>query len=186
MNLRTLSVRDTLIVLAGVAVAICALVIKTGAHDILLALALVVVLVPVTISDLDSRIIPNAITGPAAVAALAIGLATDLDAVPGQLIGGTAAGGFLLLFALAYRRGLGMGDVKLGGVLGLYLSASVAVAIVVAVLSSAILGVVVIARVGVSKGRKTYFPFGPFLALGAVVGLLAGPQIVHWYVHSLH
>jgi leader peptidase (prepilin peptidase)/N-methyltransferase len=186
VKLRKPSVRDTLIVLTGVVVAIGVVLVKHGVHDIALGLALVVVLVPVTISDLDSRIIPNRITGPAALAALAIGLATRLSAVPGQLIGGAAAGGFLLLFALAYRRGLGMGDVKLGGVLGLYLSASVAVAMVVAICSSAILGVVVIARVGFSKGRKTAFPFGPFLALGGVVGVLAGPPIVHWYVHSLH
>lgn len=186
MKARTLSVRDTLIVLAGVAVALGVLVVKHGANEIALGLALVVVLVPVTISDLDDRIIPNRITGPAALAALVIGLATHPAGVPSQLLAGAAGGGFLLLFALAYRRGLGMGDVKLGGVLGLYLSASVAVALVVAVFSSAILGVVVIARVGVSKGRKTAFPFGPFLALGAVVGLLAGPPIVHWYVHTLH
>jgi leader peptidase (prepilin peptidase)/N-methyltransferase len=183
---RKLSARDTLIVLAAVAVAAGVVLVRHGAHDIALGLALVIVLVPVTISDLDSRIIPNAVTGPAAVAALVIGLATHAAALPGQLIGAAAAGGFLLLCALAYRSGLGIGDVKLGGVLGLYLSASVAVAIVVAVFSSAILGIVVIARVGVSKGRKTAFPFGPFLALGAVVGLLAGPPIVHWYVHSLH
>ena len=84
---------------------------------------LAVVLVPVTISDLDHRIIPNRITGPAALTALAIGLVTHPPALVGQLAGCLAGGGFLLVFALAYRRGLGLGDVKLSGVLGLYLSA---------------------------------------------------------------
>jgi prepilin signal peptidase PulO-like enzyme (type II secretory pathway) len=40
------------------------------------------------------------------------------------------------------------------------------------------------ARVGVQQGRKTAVPFGPFLALGGVIALLAGPDIVHWYLHS--
>ncbi len=180
-----LSVRDGLIIGAGVAIAAAIPFVHHDVHDIALGIALVAVLVPVTISDLDHRIIPNRITGPAAIGALAIGLATHPPGVVEQLVAGLAGGGFLLAFALAYRRGLGMGDVKLGGVLGLYLSASVGVAIIVAVFTSAILGLAVIARVGVAKGRKTAFPFGPFLALGGVVAILAGPQIVHWYVHSL-
>ncbi len=186
MKLRKLSVRDTLVVAAAVVVAVAVALVKHGAHELALGLALVVVLVPVTISDLERRIIPNRITGPAALAALAIGLLTHPAGVPGQLLGGAAGFAFLLLFAVAYRGGLGLGDVKLGGVLGLYLGSSVAVAIVVAVFSSAILGLVVIARLGFKQGRKQLFAFGPFLALGGVVGILAGPSIVHWYVHSLH
>ncbi len=186
MSLRSLSNRDALVVAAGAAVAVAVVLVKHGAHGIALGLALTVVLVPVTISDLRRRIIPNAVTGPAALAALAIGLLTHPAGVPAQLIGGAAGFAFLLLFAVLYRGGLGMGDVKLGGVLGLYLSSSVAVAIVVAVFSSAVLGLFVIARLGFKTGRKQLFAFGPFLALGGVVGILAGPSIVHWYVHSLH
>ena len=52
-------------------------------------------------------------------------------------------------------------------------------------LSSAVLGLAVIARQGVQKGRKVAFPFGPFLALGGAVGILAGPALVHWYLNSL-
>jgi leader peptidase (prepilin peptidase)/N-methyltransferase len=48
-----------------------------------------------------------------------------------------------------------------------------------------IVGAVVMARVGVARGRKTALPFGPFLALGGVVGLLAGPHLVHVYLHSV-
>jgi leader peptidase (prepilin peptidase)/N-methyltransferase len=79
---------------------------------------------------------------------------------------------------------MGMGDVKLAGVLGLFLGRSVAVAILLAVLTGAIAGGVVMARVGVARGRKTKVPFGPFLALGGVVALFAGPAIVHWYLHA--
>src|SRR5581483_5841852 len=104
--------------------------------------------------------------------------------VPEQLIAGAAAAGFLLVFVLAYPRGMGMGDVKLAGVLGLFLGRSVAVAILIAVLTGTILGAAVMARVGVAQGRKTKVPFGPFLALGGVVALFVGPAIVHWYLHA--
>lgn len=168
---------------AGLAMAIVA--VHHGAHDLLLGLVLEAVLIAVTFIDLERRLIPNLITGPAAVAALIIGLATRPSGVPGQLIGGAAGFGFLFIFALAYPRGLGMGDVKLAGVMGLYLSAGIAVALVVGVVSAAVLSIGVLARRGVEQGRKTGFPFGPFLALGGIVGILAGHQIVHWYVHSV-
>jgi leader peptidase (prepilin peptidase)/N-methyltransferase len=100
-------------------------------------------------------------------------------------IGAVGAAGFLLLAALAYPGGMGMGDVKLAGVLGLFLGRDVGVAILVAVFAGAVIGAAVMARVGVAAGRKTKVPFGPFLALGALVAMLAGPAIVHWYLHAV-
>jgi leader peptidase (prepilin peptidase) / N-methyltransferase len=166
------------------ALAVAVVLTKHSAVDIVLGLVLVVVLVPVALIDLEHRIIPNKITLPAAVAAVAIGAALDVKGVPEQLIAGAAAGGFLLAFLLMYPRGMGMGDVKLAAVLGLFLGRSVAVAILVGVLTATLVGAGVIARVGVEKGRKTAVPFGPFLALGGVIGLLAGPAIIHWYLHA--
>jgi leader peptidase (prepilin peptidase)/N-methyltransferase len=161
------------------------LLVKHSTHDVILGLVLVAILIPIALIDLEHRIIPNAITLPAAVAAIAIGLATDPSKVPAQLIAGAAAGAFLLFFALAYPRGMGMGDIKLAAVLGLFLGASVAVALFVAVVAGAIVGAAVIMRRGVQEGRKTAIPFGPFLALGGIVALLVGPQIIHLYLHSL-
>jgi leader peptidase (prepilin peptidase)/N-methyltransferase len=149
-----------------------------------LGLALVVTLLPIALIDLDHQIIPNKLTGPAALLAVGVGLALRPSGVAEQLIAGAAAATFLLVFVLAYPRGMGMGDVKLAGVLGLFLGRSVAVAILLAVLTGAIAGGVVMARVGVARGRKTKVPFGPFLALGGVVALFAGPAIVHWYLHA--
>jgi leader peptidase (prepilin peptidase)/N-methyltransferase len=163
--------------------AVSVVLVKHTAPDLVLGLVLVAVLVPVALIDFDHRIIPNRITLPAAIAALAIGLALQPSHVPTQLIAGAAAAGFLLFFALAYPRGMGMGDVKLAGVLGLYLGTSVAVAILAGVLAATLVGAVVIARVGMERGRKTALPFGPFLALGGVLALLAGPPILHWYLH---
>jgi leader peptidase (prepilin peptidase)/N-methyltransferase len=164
--------------------AVAVVLVKHSAHDIVLGLVLVAVLVPISLIDFDRRIIPNKITLPAAIAAIAIGLALKPSGVPEQLIAGVAAGGFLLIFALAYPAGMGMGDVKLAGVMGLFLGRAVAVAILAGVFAGAIVGGLVMARVGVKQGRKTSVPFGPFLALGGIIGLLAGAPIVHWYLHS--
>jgi leader peptidase (prepilin peptidase) / N-methyltransferase len=165
--------------------AVLVLLTKHSAHDIVLGLLLVAVLVPVALIDLDVRIIPNRITLPAAVAAVVVGALTRPSGLPEQLIAGAAAAGFLLIFLLAYPRGMGMGDVKLAGVLGLFLGRSVGVAIMSGTLIGAIAGAVVMARVGVGAGRKTAVPFGPFLALGGLIALFAGPAITHWYLHSV-
>jgi leader peptidase (prepilin peptidase)/N-methyltransferase len=155
-----------------------------GVHDIALGLVLVALLVPIALIDLDRRLIPNKLTGLGALAALAIGAATNLDGVPEQLIAGAAAGGFLLLAALAYPGGMGMGDVKLAGMLGLFLGREVTVALLVALLAGTLVGVVVMARRGVREGRRTALPFGPFLAAGGVVALLVGPALVDWYLDT--
>jgi leader peptidase (prepilin peptidase)/N-methyltransferase len=165
--------------------AVAVVLARHSVHDIALGLVLVMVLVPVAMIDLEHRIIPNAITLPAALVAVGIGAVTRPGGLPEQLIAGAAAGGFLLLFALAYPRGMGMGDVKLAAVLGLFLGRSVGVALFVGVIAGAIVGAAIMARRGVAAGRKTAVPFGPFLALGGVVALLAGSPLVHWYLHSV-
>lgn len=167
------------------ALAVSVVVARHSTINRALGLALVATLVPLSLIDLDHRRLPNKLTAPAAVLAIVIGLVVKPSGVPEQLIAGVAGAGFLLVFALAYPRGLGMGDVKLAGVMGLFLGRSVAVALFVGVLAGAVFGAAVIARRGVAKGRKTAIPFGPFLALGGLVGILAGPPIVHWYVHSV-
>jgi leader peptidase (prepilin peptidase)/N-methyltransferase len=180
-----ISARYPLVEALTAALAVSVVLTKHSVHDVILGLMLVAVLVPVSLIDLDHRVIPNKITLPAAIAAIAIGLATRPGGVPEQLIAGGGAGGFLLVFAIAYPRGMGMGDVKLAAVLGLFLGRQIAIALLVGVLAGTIFGVAVMARRGVAEGRKTAVPFGPFLAFGGVVALLAGASIVHWYVHSI-
>jgi leader peptidase (prepilin peptidase)/N-methyltransferase len=164
--------------------AVAVVVIAHPAHRMVLGLVLVGILIPIALIDFDHRIIPNAITAPAAVAALALGVALNPAGVPEQLIAGAAAAGFLLLFVMCYPRGMGMGDVKLAGVMGLFLGRSVAVAMLIAVIAATLVGAVVIARLGLTLGRKTAIPFGPFLAFGGVSALLAGPPMMHWYLHG--
>ena len=146
---------------------------------------LVLVLVPAAAIDLRTRKIPNWLTGPAAGLALVLGLILHPSGLPAQAFAALAAGGFLFVFAVLYPKGLGMGDVKLAGVMGLYLSASVSVALVIGLVASALAGLVVMQRVGITEGRKVGLPLGPFLALGGAVAILAGPQIVHAWAPGL-
>jgi leader peptidase (prepilin peptidase)/N-methyltransferase len=157
---------------------------RDDAAGIALGLILVTALVPIVIVDFERRLIPNLITGPAAVAAVIAGLALDLDGVPEQLIAGAAAGGFFFVAVLAYPRGMGMGDVKLAGVMGLCLGRAVAPAILIGLFAGVLVGGVIIARVGAREGRKTAVPFGPFLALGAVIAIFAGDAMVDWYTDN--
>lgn len=151
-------------------------------EDAILGLVLVLLLVPITLIDLDHRIIPNKLTLLGAVLAPAILALTAPDAIPEHLIAAAAAGGFFLLTALAYPRGMGMGDVKLAFVLGLFLGRAVAPALFVALVAGTLVGAAIIARKGAAEGRKTAVPFGPFLALGGVVALLVGDALVDWYL----
>jgi leader peptidase (prepilin peptidase) / N-methyltransferase len=155
---------------------------KDDPVGIALGLLLVTALVPITLIDLDLRLIPNRITLPAALAAVVAGVVLDLGHVPEQLIAGAAAGGFFLAAAVAYPRGMGMGDVKLAGTMGLFLGRAVAPALFAALIGGVVVGAGIIAVKGAREGRRTAVPFGPFLALGAVVGLVVGDALVESYV----
>jgi len=166
------------------ALAVGVVLTQDGTGALLLGLVLVALLVPIALIDLDVRLIPDRLTGPGALAAVAIGLATDPGGVPEQLLAGLGAGGFLLAAALAKPGGMGMGDVKLAALLGLFLGREAGVALLVALVAGSLLGAFVIARRGVAEGRKVKVPFGPFLALGGVVALYFGPGLIDAYVHA--
>jgi leader peptidase (prepilin peptidase) / N-methyltransferase len=168
------------LVTAGLYVAVA--VTQDDAVRIALGLLLVTALVPITLIDLERRIIPNRITGPAALAALVAIAALDVDFLPEALIAGAAAGGFFFVAALLYPSGMGMGDVKLAGVLGLYLGRAVAPAVFIALIGGVVVGAAVIARKGAREGRKTAVPFGPFLALGGLIAFFAGGDLVDAYL----
>ncbi|MEA2270923.1 MAG: leader peptidase (prepilin peptidase) / N-methyltransferase [Solirubrobacteraceae bacterium] len=174
--------RYPLVELVTAVLYVAVLLAKDEAVHVALGLLLVTALVPIALIDLEHRLIPNRITLPAAIAAVAAGLALDIGFVPEQLIAGAAAGGFFLLAALAYPRGMGMGDVKLAGVLGLYLGRAVAPALFIALIAGVLVGALVIARKGASEGRKTAVPFGPFLALGGLVSFFVGEGLVDAYL----
>lgn len=151
--------------------------------EVALGLVFVTVLVAITLTDLDRRVIPNKVLLVGAIAGVAIAAVGDPSSLPERAIAAAAAGGGLFLVALAYPKGMGLGDVKLAAVMGLFLGRNVAPAILVALLAGSIVGLVLIARHG-AEARKRAIPFGPFLAMGGIVGLLAGDQLVSWYLST--
>jgi leader peptidase (prepilin peptidase)/N-methyltransferase len=148
--------------------------------ELLPSLALVLTLVAAAETDLEYRIIPNRLLAPAAVAAIVLWAIADPGRLPENLIAGVAAGGLMLLTAVAYPAGMGMGDVKLAAVMGLYLGKSVGPALFIGFAAGAVVGIGIVIARG-PKARKQGVPFGPFLAFGGLVALLWGPEIIDWY-----
>ena len=148
-----------------------------------LELPFVAMLVAVAAIDVDHRIVPNKVLAPMAVYGVAATAVVDPHALPAALIAGAGAFTFLLLAALAHPAGMGMGDVKLAGVMGLYLGLSVVPALAVAFLAGSAVGIAMLARHG-AGARKRGVPFAPFMALGGLVAVLAGPELIHAYAHA--
>src|SRR5919198_4482472 len=165
---------------------LCALVVvaKGADEDAILGLVLVLLLVPITLIDLDHQIIPNRITYPGVVVGIVIVALTGLSSLDENLIAAAAAGGFLFVAWFLRPGGMGLGDVKLAFMLGVYLGRAVAPAMFVALIPGSLIGAAIMARYGAAKGRKMKIPFGPYLALGGIVGLFAGDAIVDWYLDS--
>ena len=140
----------------------------------LLDASLVAVLCLVSVADLRTRQIPD---GPLLVGlAVAIGggVLVEPGSLPGRLLAALGAAGFLLAAALIRRDGMGLGDVKLAGVLGAYLGAGVIEALLIAFAAGSAAGLALIARYGWSARSRT-IPFAPFLALGALLAVAPQP-----------
>jgi leader peptidase (prepilin peptidase)/N-methyltransferase len=136
------------------------------------------VLVVITRTDLEHRLIPDKIVLPGAVAVLA--LRTIDDPSVEWILCALGAGLALFLIVLVYPRGLGMGDVKLSALLGAGLGISVVVAMFVGFFAAFVPALVLFVRHG-REARKSAIPLGPFLALGGVVALFWGDAILDWY-----
>ena len=151
--------------------------------DLVLELPFVAALIALAGIDYDHKLLPNRIVYPLAVWGVIATLLVDRGDLVEHLIAG--AGAFLFLFAavLAYPRGMGMGDVKLAGAMGLYLGLSVIPALLIAFLTGSIVGIVIIAREG-AAARKKAVPFGIFLAIGGLAGVLVGPELIELYEDS--
>ena len=151
--------------------------------ELALGLVFCALLVIVTLTDLERRIIPNAVLLVGAVVGIAIAAVADPGSLAERGIAAAGAGGALLCVALAYPRGMGMGDVKLAAVMGLYLGSAVVPALLVgfgAGPPSASGSWLATAPERASRA----VPFGPFLALGGLVGLWFGDAIVAWYLST--
>jgi leader peptidase (prepilin peptidase)/N-methyltransferase len=136
-------------------------------------------LVAISVTDVEHRLIPNWIVLPAAGVVLAAQTARDPS--PEWALAAAGASGFLLLAALVYPGGMGMGDVKLALLLGAGLGRTVSVAMMIGMVGALVPALWLVARHG-SAARKMGIPFGPFLALGGVIALFAGETILHAYL----
>jgi leader peptidase (prepilin peptidase) / N-methyltransferase len=166
------------------ALAFGAIVVLNGVDkNLVWELPFAAMLIAVAGIDLEHRIIPNKVMLPSAVFAIATAIALRPNDLLELGIAGAAAFVAFLLAALAYPAGMGMGDVKLAGVMGLFLGTAVIPALFIAFLAGTLVGVAVIAKHG-ADGRKKGVPFGPFLAFGGLVGLLAGPEMIDLYTRT--
>jgi leader peptidase (prepilin peptidase)/N-methyltransferase len=144
------------------------------------ALVLIAALVALGGIDLEHRLLPNVILGPAAVVGLVLSMVGDPSrwwVYPVSAIG-VAAGLFGL--ALAFPGGMGMGDVKMGGMLGAFLGPYAALAVFFGALLGALAGGLLMATGKIR--RRSALPFGVFLAVAGVFTLFLGPRLWGWYL----
>jgi leader peptidase (prepilin peptidase)/N-methyltransferase len=143
------------------------------------------ILIVLSVIDLEHGLILNKIVYPVIVIALIINISLPEVSLHNFLLGllGGAIG-FLILFlpALIYSKGMGWGDVKMAGMIGLITGFP---RVFVAVLGGVILGgltaiILILLR---KKSRKDAIPFGPYLAMATAVALLWGDPIIKWYLH---
>jgi len=146
------------------------------------------VLVALSLIDLEHKILPNKIVYPSVLAAIPLlgvtaALGPGLDPWVRALFGGAAGAVGFLIVALISPAGMGMGDVKLAGLIGLFLGylgwGRLALGFFAAFALGAISGIVLM--VAGRAGRKTAIPFGPFMALGAIISALVGETLLDLY-----
>ena len=163
--------------LTATLVAVCALVFGLTPYAALAAF-FCVTLVALSAADLRYRLVPNRIVLPAFV--VCVLAHTAIEPSVEWLAAALAAAAFLLVAALAYPAGLGMGDVKLALLLGAMLGRTVGAALLIGFLTALLPSILLFARHG-SKARKMAIPLVPFLAFGAIVTLFFGDRILSWY-----
>jgi len=170
---------------AGLAAVFVAILLRYPDDGIEIALGacLAATLATITLTDLEHRVIPNKVLIVAALVAVGLLVAGDRDALAEHAIAAAIAFAVMFLIAIVYPRGMGMGDVKLAGVMGLYLGKAVAPALLIGFAAGALFGLALIASRG-AEARKQTVPFGPFLALGGLIAIFVGPDIVDWYTDT--
>jgi leader peptidase (prepilin peptidase)/N-methyltransferase len=150
---------------------------SVGLHSALLLIGVLVALAGI---DLEHRLLPNVIVGPAAVVGFALSFLVITEGWWVYPISALAVAGGLLALALVYPGGMGMGDVKMGGMLGAFLGPYAALAVFLGALAGAVTGGLLIATGRIR--RRHALPFGVFMALGGIVALFVGPQLWELYL----
>lgn len=156
-----------------------------------MAVFFLLVLLAVSVIDIEHQIIPNVIVLPAiAIAAIQIPLfaLTKLDNISlvdraywlWPVVGFLIGGGLLFLLAIIWPNGMGGGDIKLAALMGLFLGRYVIVALFLGFFLGSVGGITAMSFFG--KSRKDLIPFGPYLAGGSLIALYVGVPLVKWYL----
>jgi leader peptidase (prepilin peptidase) / N-methyltransferase len=144
------------------------------------ALVLISVLVALAGTDLEHRLLPNAIVVLAAMVGFLLSAVVDLERWWIYPVSAVAVAAGLFALALAYPGGMGMGDVKMGGMLGAFLGPYAALAVFIGALLGALVGGVLMVTGAVERGSA--LPFGVFLALAGIFTLFLGQDVWGWYL----
>jgi leader peptidase (prepilin peptidase) / N-methyltransferase len=144
------------------------------------ALVLIAALIALAVIDLELRLLPNAIVGPAALAGLVLSILANPAVWWIYPLSALAVAGALLVLALAIPGGMGMGDVKMGSMLGAFLGPYAALAVFLGAVIGAVSGGLLMAFGKVQ--RRSHLPFGLFMAIGGVISLFVGPQLWDLYM----
>lgn len=147
------------------------------------ALVLISVLVVLAVTDLEHRLLPNVIVGPAAIVGFVLSVAGDPARWWVYMVSAVGVTTGLLALALVYPGGMGMGDVKMGGMLGAFLGPYAALAVFAGALVGALVGGVLMAS-GSSRSESA-LPFGAFLALGGIFAMFVGQDLWDWYLRMI-
>lgn len=154
-------------------------------------MAFVSALIVITFIDLDFQIIPDSITLPGLLIGIALSSFVLIDpyergngiGIIGSVIGMLSGGGLFYCIAVLSRGGMGGGDIKMMGMVGAVIGwKGVLMTTFTASLAGTVVGIILMVFKG--KGRKTKIPFGPFLALGALLSLFMGQELLRLYLHG--
>ena len=147
------------------------------------ALVLISALISLAVIDLEHRLLPNVIVGPAALAGLVLSILADPAGWWTYPLSAIAVAGVLFGLALIYPSGMGMGDVKMGGMLGAFLGPYAALAVFLGALIGAVTGGLLMAAGKMQ--RRSALPFGLFMALGGIISLFVGPELWQLYMNLM-
>jgi len=147
------------------------------------ALVFISALISLAVIDLEHGLLPNAIVGPAALAGLVLSILADPAGWWTYPLSAVAVAGFLLGLALIYPSGMGMGDVKMGGMLGAFLGPYAALAVFLGAVLGAVSGGLLMAA-GKMR-RRSALPFGLFMSVGGIISLFVGPQLWSLYMNLM-
>jgi len=148
--------------------------------ELVVAILFMSLLVIITVSDIAYMLIPNKVLLPFAIVLIGLRLIIPLEPWWDSFLGAIVGFGVLYLIAVVSKGGMGGGDIKLFFVIGLVLgTTNTLVTLFLAAFIGSIVGIILLKRTG--QGRKTPIPFGPSIAVAAVISYFWGADFVGWY-----